>query len=123
MVQLPGDEGGGPGVVGGAGVGLGLAGKQGGALLRHGDPRGQEVHVQGDRLLHHRPVVVARLTRHVGIEVRPATENINASRARDKVFRIRARPNIHIHNPLLLNKIYIIFSEKVSTDGVYQVFR
>ena len=117
MVELPGDEGWRPGVVGGAGVGLGLAGEQGGALVSHGDPRGQEVHVEGDRLLHHRPVVVARLTRHIGIEVRPATENINASR--DKVFRIRARPNIHIHNPLILNKIYIIFSEKVSTDGFY----
>ena len=76
VVQLPGDEGGGAGVVGGAGVGLWLAGQQRRLLLRHRDPRGQEVHVEGDRLLPHWPVVVARLARHVGVEIRPEEEEI-----------------------------------------------
>ena len=71
MVELPGDEGWRSAVVGCTGVGLGLAGEQGRPLLRHGDPGGQEVHVEGDRLLHHRPVVVARLARHVGVQVGP----------------------------------------------------
>ena len=110
MVQLPGDEGGRPGVVSGAGVGLGLAGQQRGVLLRDRDPRGQEVHVESDRFLHHGPVVVARLARHVGVQVSPVMEKCEL---RDKKFRIRARPDIHIHNPLPVNKIYITFPENV----------
>ena len=71
MVEPPGDGGRWPGPEGGAGVGLGRPGQQGGVLLRHRDPGGQEVHVQRDRLLHHRAVVVTGLARHVGVEVRP----------------------------------------------------
>ena len=71
VVELPSDEGWRSAVVGGAGVGLGLPGEQGRPLLRHRDPRGQEVHVESDRLLHHGPVVVARLAGHVGVEVGP----------------------------------------------------
>ena len=71
VVELPSDEGWRSAVVGGAGVGLGLPGQQRRPLLRHRDPRGQEVHVESDRLLHHGPVVVARLAGHVGVEVGP----------------------------------------------------
>ena len=65
----------------GAGEGLGGAGQQRRAALRHGEPRGQEVHVDRDRLLHHRPVVVRGLARHVGVEVRPARNS-------DEYFRL-----------------------------------
>ena len=71
MVEPPGDGSRGAGAQGRAGVGLGGPGQQGGVLLTHWDPGGQEVHVQSDRLLHHRAVVVAGLAGHVGVQVSP----------------------------------------------------
>ena len=69
VVEPPGDSGGGSGAQSRAGERLGLSSQQRSLLLRHGDPRGQEVHVQSDCLLHHGPVVVAGLTGHVGVKI------------------------------------------------------
>ena len=77
VVQPPGESGGRSGAEGRAGEGLRRSRQEGRVPLRDGDPGGQEVHVQSDRLLHHRPVVVAGLAGHVRVKVRSREDKMN----------------------------------------------